>query len=112
MTTQISYEDFRKVDIRVGRVIAVEDFPEAKKPAYKLIIDFGKEIGIKKSSAQICKYYKKEDLFGKLVVGVVNFPAKQIGPFKSEVLTVGFDGKDGIVIAIPEKEVEVGKRLY
>ena len=109
---QITYEDFRKVDIRVGRIISAEDFPEAKKPAYKLTIDFGKEIGIKKSSAQICKYYTKKELVGKLVMGVVNFPEKQIGPMKSEVLTLGVDGKNGIVIIIPEREVELGKRLY
>ena len=85
----ISYDDFAKVDIRVGKIIAVDDFPEARKPAYKLTIDFGTEVGVKKSSAQLVKYYKKEDLLGKKVLGVVNFPARQIGPFVSEVLTLG-----------------------
>ena len=109
---QITYEDFDKVDIRVGKVVKVEDFPEAKKPAYKLTIDFGKEIGIKKSSAQITKHQTKEDLLGKQVICVVNFAPRQIGPFLSEVLTLGVD--DGTeddskwIIITPFKEVPLG----
>ncbi len=83
----ITYSDFEKVDIRAGRIIQVEDFPQARKPAYKLLIDFGPEIGTKRSSAQVTGHYTKEELLGKLVMGVVNFPPKQIGPFISEVLT-------------------------
>src|SRR6476646_8604270 len=85
----LSYADFQKVDIRVGRVVEVLDFPEARKPAYKLRIDFGTELGVKRSSAQVTKYYSKEQLINRLVVAVVNFPPKQIGPFMSEVLTLG-----------------------
>lgn len=109
---QISYEDFEKVDMRVGRIIEVNDFPEAKKSSYKLKIDFG-EIGIKVSSAQITDLYKKEDLIGKLVVAVFNFPPKQIANFKSEVLTLGVPDKFGKVVLLnPEREVELGVKVF
>lgn len=110
----ITYNDFEKVDIRVGTILEVEDFPEAIKPAYKLVIDFGDEIGTKRSSAQIVKNYKKEDLVGKKVLGVVNFAPKQIGPFVSEVLTLGVPGVDNeCVLVVPDlKEVNEGVRVY
>lgn len=111
--TQITYDDFAKVDIRVGRIIEVADFPEARKPAYKLTIDFGPEIGIKKSSVQIVKNYSKEELENKLVIGVVNFPLKQIGPFFSEVLTLGVPDENGdVVLLAPTKNVPVGGRMF
>ena len=106
-------EDFEKIDVRVGRVTSAEVFPEARKPAYKLTIDFGPEIGEKKSSAQITTHYKVEDLVGKLVMCVVNFPPRQIGPFISEVLTLGVPDKEGEVILIePDKVVPIGGRLF
>lgn len=111
---QISYEDFEKVDIRVGRVIKVEDFPEARNPAYKLWIDFGQEIGIKQSSAQLLGAHTKEELQDKLVMAVINFPSKQVGPFISEVLTLGFANSEGsgFVVATPAKNsVKLGDRL-
>jgi tRNA-binding protein len=110
MTT---YDDFHKLDIRVGRIIEVEDFPEARKPAYKLKIDFGEEIGIKRSSAQLPHNYSKDELQGKLILGVVNFPPRQIGPVISEVLTLGVPDDDNNCILIsPDKDTPVGGRLY
>lgn len=109
----INYDDFEKVDIRVGKIVDVQDFPEARKPAYKLTIDFGLEIGVKKSSAQIVKHYTKEDLKDKFVMGVVNFPPKQIGPFISETLTLGFADENGdVVLAIPDKNVPLGHKMF
>jgi tRNA-binding protein len=109
----LSYADFLKVDIRVGRVVDVQDFPEARKPAYKLKIDFGPAIGVKKSSAQATKYYSKADLLNRLVVAVVNFPPKQIGPYMSEVLTLGVPDAEGAVILLtPEREAPIGGRMF
>jgi len=106
-------EDFQKLDIRVGKIINVEEFPEAKKPAYKLTIDLGNEIGIKKSSVQIVKNYQKQTLNGILVLCVVNFPPRKIGPFLSEVLTLGVpDENNECVLIQPEKDVPIGGRLY
>ncbi|MBI2655535.1 tRNA-binding protein [Candidatus Woesearchaeota archaeon] len=106
-------EDFNKLDIRVGRIIEIEDFPDARKPSYKLKIDFGKDIGIKKSCAQLVKNYSPEQLKGKLVLAVVNFPPRQIGPVTSEVLTLGIPGEDGECILIqPERDVPIGGKLY
>ena len=107
-------EDFLKLDIRVGKILEMNDFPEAKKPAYKLTIDFGAEIGIKRSSVQIVALYKKESLIGKLVLGVVNFPPRKIGPFESEVLTLGVPDAEGKVILItPDKASAVlGGKLF
>jgi tRNA-binding protein len=109
-----TFEEFQKLDIRVGTVIDIEDFPEARKPAYKLTIDFGPEIGIKRSSAQLVKYYTKEELKGKKVLGVVNFPPRQIGPFLSEVLTLGVPDSDHECVLIrPDKEEAIiGGKLY
>lgn len=113
MDNMITYEDFEKVDIRVGTVVKVEDFPEARKPAYKLWIDFGSVIGAKQSSAQITKHYTPKELFGMQVLGVVNFPPKQIGPFLSEVLTLGFADNNGdVVLAVPTKEVPNGQKMF
>lgn len=109
----LSYGEFQRVDIRVGRVVEVQDFPEARKPAYKLRIDFGPEIGIRKSSAQATKYYSKEQLLNRLVVAVVNFPPKQIGPYMSEVLTLGVpDGEGDVVLLVPERDVPLGGRMF
>jgi tRNA-binding protein len=109
----LSYAEFERVDIRVGRVIDVSDFPEARKPAYKLRIDFGPSIGIKKSSAQATRHYSKSDLLNRLVVAVVNFPPKQIGPYLSEVLTLGVpDAAGGVVLLTPERDVPIGGRMF
>lgn len=107
-------DDFQKLDIRVGKIIEVNDFPEARKPAYKLKIDFGPEIGTKNSSVQIVALYKKEELVGKLILGVVNFPIRKIGPFESEVLTLGVPDKAGnVVLVTPDKNTSiVGGRLF
>ena len=108
---EIGWDDFTAVDMRVGRVTAVHDFPEARRPAWKLEIDFGPEIGTKRSSAQITSY-AREELEGRLVVAVVNFPPKQIGPFRSEVLVLGaIDDEKGIVLLRPDEDVALGDRI-
>ena len=112
MGEEITYADFEKVDIRAGTIVDVEAFPEARKPAFKLKIDFGPEIGIKKSSAQITVHYKLEELIGRQVMAVVNFPPRQIGPFRSEVLTLGYPDANGdIVLASVERSVPNGAKL-
>ncbi|MFH2085739.1 MAG: tRNA-binding protein [bacterium] len=109
-----TYDDFTKLDIRVGKIVAVEDFPEARKPSYKLKVDFGAEIGIKVSSAQLVKHYTKGQLMNKLVLGVVNFPPRQIGPFQSEILTLGVPDEDHeCILIVPDRnEAIVGGKLY
>lgn len=112
MTETITYADFERVDIRVGTIVEASPFPEARKPAIKLVIDFGPEIGLKKSSAQITVHYTPESLVGRQVLGVVNFPPRQIGPVRSEVLTLGFEDEAGaIVLAATDKPVPNGKKL-
>ncbi len=110
----IQFEDFEKVDIRLGKIVEVEDFPEARTPAFKLKIDFGSEIGIKTSSAQVVGAHAKDELLGMLVLGVVNFPPKQIGPFVSEALTLGFRNSEGsgwVLVAPSKKSVNIGDKL-
>jgi len=109
----ISLGDFEKVDVRVGRILSAEAFPEARKAAYKLLIDFGGEIGQRRSSAQLTDRYRREDLVGRLVVAVVNFPPRQIGPFLSEVLTLGVPDEAGaVVLLVPDSEVPIGGRMF
>ena len=111
--TMIEFDDFMKVDIRAGTITAVDDFPEARKPAWKLTIDFGDEIGVKKSSAQITHHYGKDDLLGRQVMAVVNFPPRQIGPFMSEVLTLGAADEDGHVVLLGvDHPVNNGARMH
>ncbi len=110
---EISWEDFEKVDVRVGKIVEAEPFPEARKPAFKLIVDFGEEIGEKQTSAQITKRYEPETLVGKLVVAVVNFPPKRIAGFKSEVLVLGAPDEDGeVVLLAPDKDIPLGGRMF
>ena len=109
----ITFADFERVDIRVGRIVRAESFPEARKPAYKLQIDFGPEIGTRKSSAQLTTHYEVDELEGRLVLGVVNFPPRQIGPFMSEVLTLGVPDENGaVVLVVPDENVPIGGRLF
>lgn len=108
----IDFQDFLKVDLRVGRILRAEPFPEARKPAYRLEVDFGPEIGLRKSSAQITDLYDPEQLVGKLVVGVVNLPKKQIGPFHSECLVTGFHNDTGqVALCVPDLDVPLGTKL-
>ena len=109
---EINWQEFEQVELRIGTILEVKDFPEARKPAYKLLIDFGEEIGIKKSSAQITHHYKKEELIGMQIIGVVNFPKKQIGPWMSECLVTGFYDKEGnVILAVPDKVIKNGIKL-
>lgn len=108
----IEWLDFERMELRAGTIVVVEDFPEARKPAYKLTVDFGPELGIKRSSAQITTLYTKDELVGRQVLAVVNFPPKQIGPFRSEVLVTGFYREDGaVVLAVPDQSVPNGAKL-
>ena len=109
----ITFADFERVDIRVGRIVRAESFPEARKPAYKLQIDFGSEIGIRRSSAQLTVHYEADELEGRLVLAVVNFPPRQIGPFMSEVLTLGVPDENGaVVLVVPDENVPIGGKLF
>jgi tRNA-binding protein len=109
---EISWSDFMKVELRVGTILEVSEFPEARRPAWKLVVDFGDEVGIRKSSAQITDLYSADELVGRQVLGVVNFPPKQIGPFISECLVTGFVSDEGpVVLAVPERAVKNGTRL-
>ena len=113
LSAEITYEDFRKVDIRVGTIVAAEAFPEARRPAFKLTVDFGPAIGMRRTSAQITRHYKLEELVGRQVAAVINFPKKQIGKFMSEVLVLGFpDGEGEVVMIRPDLGVPNGGRLY
>lgn len=113
LSGRITFDDFMKVDVRVGRIVSAEPFPEARKPAFRLAIDLGPEIGVKRSSAQLTRNYAAEDLPGRLVLCVVNFPPRQIGPMMSEVLTLGVPDGDGEVMLItPDRDVPLGGRLY
>lgn len=109
----ITYDDFARVDIRVGRIVHAEEFPQARKPAYKLSIDFGEVLGVKRSSAQLTRYYQPDRLEGRLVLAVVNMPPRQIGPFVSEVLTLGVPDADGaVVLVVPDRDVPLGGKLF
>lgn len=109
---EITWQQFEMVEMRAGTIVSVEDFPEARKPAYRIAVDFGPEIGIRRTSAQVTTVYAKEDLVGRQVMGVVNFPAKQIGPVRSEFLLTGFYRDDGaVILAVPEQRVQDGARL-
>ena len=109
----ITFADFDRIDIRVGRITRAEHFPEARKPAYKLVIDFGPAIGTRRSSAQLTRHYPAEDLVGRQVLAVVNFPPRQIGPFMSEVLTLGVPDEEGAVVLLtPERDVPLGGRMF
>ena len=109
----ITFADFERVDVRVGRIVSAERFPEARKPAYKLVIDFGAEIGAKRSSAQLTAHYAPEALVGRMVLAVVNFPPRQIGPFLSEVLTLGVPDPSGAVVLVtPDQDVPLGGKLF
>ncbi len=111
--SEIAFDDFLKVDIRVGKIVEAKAFPEARKPAYKLKIDFGGDIGVKSSSAQITVHYNLNELVGREVIAVVNFPPRQIGPFMSEVLTLGVPDQDGnVVLLAPTKDVPIGARMF
>lgn len=113
LSEEISFHDFLKVDIRAGTVIEALPFPEARKPAYKLRIDFGEEVGIKRSSVQITVHYQPDELVGRQVIGVVNFPPRQIGPFMSEVLTLGLADENGAIVLLhPERTVPNGSRMF
>jgi tRNA-binding protein len=109
--SEISFDDFMKIEIRVGRVVRAEAFPEARKPAIKMWVDFGVEIGERKTSAQITDHYTPDDLIGRQVMGVINFPARQIGPFMSEVLVLGAHDDTGVVLIAPDKEIPLGARM-
>ncbi len=113
MTPEIEFSDFLAVDIRVGQIIRVEEFPEARQPAFKLWVDFGPEIGERKTSAQVTKHYSENELLGRKIAAVVNFPKKQIGKFMSKILVLGFpDGEGDVVLIVPDKDVPLGGRMF